>query len=402
MKILVADKFAESARDTLVADGHTVVFDPELKDASLLAALGEVNPTVLVVRSTKVTADMLNAGSKLALVVRAGAGVNTIDIDTASKLGIYVANCPGKNAVAVAELTMGLILALDRRIADNAAQLRAGHWNKKEFGKARGIKGSTLGLIGLGSIGKEVAERAKAFDLNVLAWSRSLTEQTAKELKIGYCASPIEVAKNSDIVSIHVAVTDDTRGMCDAKFFSAMKEGAYFINTSRGEVVDEAALIKALDDRGIRAGLDVFCDEPGAAEGQWQTELSTHRNVVGTHHIGASTDQATTAIGDEALRVIRRFAVTGEVDNCVNLEDNPPASHIMSVRHVNRVGVLAKVLHELQAAGINVLNMENQLFRGDEAATATIGLDKEPDEVVQKAITAASDAIISVSVQARS
>ena len=401
MKILIADKFAESARDMLAAEGHEVVFDPELKDGALLSALGEHNPKVLVVRSTKVTTDMLNAPANLALVVRAGAGVNTIDIATASKLGIYVSNCPGKNAVAVAELAIGLMLAVDRRIPDNAAQLREGLWNKKEFGKARGIKGCTLGLIGLGAIGKEVASRAKALEMEVIAWSRSLTEKTAKLLGVGFCSSPLEVARNSDIVSVHVAVTGDTKGLCNSDFFSAMKDGAFFINTSRGEVVDEGALIDAMNKKAIRAGLDVFCNEPAAGSDQWKSDLSAHPFVVGTHHIGASTEQATTAIGDEALRVIQTFASTGEVLNCVNLEDNPPASHIMSVRHANRVGVLAKVLHEVQLAGINVLNMENQLFQGDEAATATIGLDKEPTEAVRKAICAASDAIISVSVQAR-
>lgn len=401
MEILIADKFAQSARDTLTRDGHELTFDPALKDDALLAALAEVNPSILVVRSTKVTADMLNAASNLALVVRAGAGVNTIDVAAAAKLGIYVSNCPGKNSVAVAELAIGLMLALDRRIADNVSALRAGKWNKKEFGKARGLKGCTLGLIGFGSIGREVAVRARALGLKVAAWSRSLTPETAAEFNITCCISPLEVAKQSDIISVHLAATPETKNLCGSEFFAAMREGAYFINTARGEVVDEAALLKAIESKGIRAGLDVFCDEPSAAEAEWSSQISQHPAVYGTHHIGASTDQATTAIGDEALRVIRCFASRGEVLNCVNLEENPPASHLISVRHANRVGVLAKVLHELQAAGINVLNMENQLFQGDEAATATIGLDKEPSAELRKAICASSDAIISVSVQAR-
>src|SRR5437016_6916013 len=151
MNVLVADKFEKSGIDGLKAAGCHVAYEPDLKEESLVQAIGSSGADVLIVRSTKVTTDMLDAG-RLSLIVRAGAGYNTIDVAAASKRGIYVSNCPGKNAIAVAELAFGLILSLDRRIADNVIALRAGQWNKNEFSKAKGLFGRTLGLIGLGQI----------------------------------------------------------------------------------------------------------------------------------------------------------------------------------------------------------------------------------------------------------
>ncbi|HKC55637.1 MAG TPA: NAD(P)-dependent oxidoreductase, partial [Vicinamibacterales bacterium] len=171
MKVLIADQFEQVGIDGITAAGCEVIYQPTLADEQLAGALASTKADVLVVRSTKVTDAMLASGS-LSLIVRAGAGVNTIDVNAASRRGIYVSNCPGKNAIAVAELTFALILALDRRIAENVIDLRAGTWNKKEYSKAKGLFGRTLGIIGYGSIGQEVAQRAKAFGMPVVAWSR--------------------------------------------------------------------------------------------------------------------------------------------------------------------------------------------------------------------------------------
>src|SRR6185503_9390165 len=158
-------------------------------------------------------------------------------VAAASKGGIYVSNCPGKNSIAVAELAFALILALDRRIGDNVIALRRGEWNKKEFSKARGLFGRKLGLISVGKIGQEMIPRAQAFGMPVIAWSRSLTPERAAELGIEYKATPAEVAREADIVSVHLALNSETKGMLGAEFFSAMQPGSYFINTARGEVV---------------------------------------------------------------------------------------------------------------------------------------------------------------------
>src|SRR5918911_4567312 len=291
MKVLIADKFEQSGRDGLDAAGCDYSYQPDVKDDGLVEAIRGYEPDVLVVRSTKVTEPMMDAGP-LKLVVRAGAGYNTIDVAAASRRGIYVSNCPGKNSIAVAELAFALILALDRRIADNVIALRQGFWNKKEFSKARGLYGRTLGLIGTGKIGQEMIPRARAFGMSVVAWSRSLTPERAAELGVERMDTPQAVARVADVVSVHLALKPETRSLVGADIFNSMKEGAIFINTSRGEVVDQAALQHALKTRNIRAGLDVFAAEPTSATGEFTDEIVKEPNLYGTHHIGASTDQA--------------------------------------------------------------------------------------------------------------
>src|SRR5437868_2042240 len=243
MRVLIADKFEQSGRDGLLALGCEISYQPDLKDDALVKAVRKESPDVLLVRGTKVTEPMLEAGP-VKLVVRAGAGYNTIDVAAASKRGIYVSNCPGKNSIAVAELAFALMLALDRRVADNVISLRKGEWRKDEYSKARGLFGRTLGLLGVGQIGHEMIPRARAFGMPVVAWSRSLTPELAESLGVHYKSSPEEVAKAADVVSVHVAMTPETKGFLNASFFATMREGAYFINTARGEVVDQPALLK--------------------------------------------------------------------------------------------------------------------------------------------------------------
>lgn len=375
MKVLVVDNFPESGLRKMQAVGCEVLYKPEAKGDALLELLRSAAPDVLVVRSSKVTQAMLDAGLP-SLVVRAGSGYDTIDVAAASARGIYVSNCPGKNSTAVAELTFGLMLALDRRICDNVIQLRAGQWNKKEFSQARGLYGRTLGIIGLGQIGREVTQRAHAFGMPVVAWSRSLTPARAEELGITYKANPEEVAAAADIVSVHLAKTPETKHLMGEKFFQAMKPGAYFINTARAEVVDYAALERAIREKGIRAGLDVYAQEPAQASGAFEDGLAKLDAVYGTHHIGASTEQAQDAIAEETARIIQTYKETGHVPNVVNLCRHSPATHLLVVRHRDRVGVLAHILTEIKSAGINVQEMENIVFEGAQAAIARIHLDQ--------------------------
>ncbi|HVF28790.1 MAG TPA: 3-phosphoglycerate dehydrogenase family protein [Pyrinomonadaceae bacterium] len=379
MRVLIADKFEQSGRDGLQAAGCEVSYQPEAKDESLIEAIQEKQPDVLVVRSTKVSEGALDAGA-LKLVVRAGAGYNTIDVAAASKRGIYVSNCPGKNSIAVAELAFALILALDRRIADNVVALRRGEWNKKEFSKARGLYGRTLGLIGTGQIGQEVIRRAHAFGMPVVAWSRNLTPERAGVLGIEQKDTPLDVARAGEVVSVHLALQPETRGMIGADFFAAMRDGAYFINTARGEVVDQGALLEAMRGRGIRAGLDVYAAEPTSATGEFSGEIAREANLYGTHHIGASTDQAQEAIAAETVRIVRAFKETGKVPNVVNLAARTPATHLLVVRHRDRPGVLAHVLDAIRQANINVQEMENIIFEGSEAAVARINLEAAPSK----------------------
>ena len=388
MRVLIADSFERSGVDALTAAGMEITVDPALSGASLAEAVAAQRPDVLVVRSTKVPEDVLAAGP-LKLVVRAGAGYNTIDVAAASKRGIYVSNCPGKNSIAVAELAFGLVLALDRRIVDNALDLREGRWNKSAYSKAAGLYGRTLGLVGVGGIGGAMIARAKGFGMKVVAWSRSLTPERAEELGIVALESPLAVAAAADVVSVHVALNDGTRGLCGADFFAAMKPGALFVNTSRGEVVDEAALTKAIEDKGIRAGLDVYADEPAGGSSDYTGAIGKNAGVYGTHHIGASTAQAQEAIAAEAVRIITAFAATGEVPNAVNIAVTTPAVCSLVVRHLDRPGVLAACLDAVSRAGINVQEMSNTVFDGSEAAVATISLEVVPSAGLLEAIKSA-------------
>ena len=393
MRVLIADKFEQSGRDGLQALGCEISYEPDLKDEALVEAIRKEAPDVLVVRGTKVTEPMLDAGP-VKLVVRAGAGFNTIDVAAASKRGIYVSNCPGKNSIAVAELAFALILALDRRITENVIALRRGEWNKKEFSKARGLYGRTLGLIGVGKIGQEMIPRARAFGMPVVAWSRSLTPERGSALGVEYKESPVAVAEASDIVSVHLALNSETRGLISAEVFNSMRRGSYFINTARGEVVDQVALLQAMKSRGIRAGLDVYAVEPTSSAGDFLDEIAKEENLYGTHHIGASTDQAQEAIATETVRIVREFKETGKVPNVVNLARRTPATHRLVVRHLDRPGVLASVLDAIKAEHINVQEMENIVFEGAAAAVARINLDNAPSKEVLNRMRAGSADII--------
>ena len=396
MKVLIADKFEKVGIDGLKELGCSIVSRPDLTADALPAAIKEVDPHILIVRGTKVTADALQAGTALTLVIRAGAGIDTIDVTAASSRGIFVSNCPGKNSIAVAELVMGLLLASDRRIPDQVADLRQGKWNKAEYSKARGLYGRTLGIVGLGQIGREIAARARAFGMRVLAWSRTLTHEEADRLGLAYAHNPLEVARLSDVVTINVAANAETKHLVNAEFLAAMRPGAYLINTSRGSVVDEAALAQAMGDKKLRAGLDVFQNEPAGGTGEFKSAILQVPGVYGTHHVGASTDQAQVAIAHEVIRIVQAFQATGEVPNVVNRLARSSASHVLSIRHRNRPGVLAHVFGVLANAEINVEEVENIIYHGAQATLARIHLDGAPGNGALERIKTGNADIISV------
>lgn len=398
MRVLIADAFPERYLDDLRALGLEVVYDPSATTESLPEKAQRTQ--IVVVRSTKVDRATIESAKDLGLILRAGAGYDTIDVAAASERGIFVANCPGKNAVAVAELAFGLMLAIDRRIPDGTADLRRGAWNKKEYSKADGLKGRALGVIGLGSIGLAVVERAKAFEMHVFAHSRSLTFSRAEELGVEYCSSLQEIAQKSDIVTVHLAQTKDTKGMFDSRFFAQMKPRAMFINTSRGGLHDEDALIAAMKEKGVRAGLDVFANEPAAGTAQGlNAEIFSMPGLVGTHHIGASTEQSQDAIAAEAIRICREYIATGRPPNVVNIEAHAPAKCELVVRHYDKVGVLAQVLGIIRKYGINVADMTNTIFRGSKAAVAAIRIAEPPPKELLAEIAALEEMVIQVEVK---
>ena len=398
MRILFADKFPDRQLAEIQARGHDCELRSDLAAADLPAAIPGFE--VLVVRSTRVEGATFAEADALELVIRAGAGYNTIDVVAAADRGVYVSNVPGKNAIAVAELAFGLMLAVDRNIPDNVADLRAGRWDKARYQKARGMYGRVAGVIGLGAIGLAFAERAHAFGMQVHALAKTRDEDAARRLAALGVTYPPDLAKlaaASDVLSFHVPADATTRGMIGADLLEHVRPGTIVLNTSRGDLVDEGAMLAALD-RGVRAGFDVYPDEPSTGTGEYSSALARHRNVYGTHHIGASTDQAQHAIADEVVGIIADFEA-GAVRNPVNLEGLRGTSTLL-IRHLNEVGVLARLLRMLGEAGINVEQMDNRIFSGGKAASATIQISGVVDDELRSRV-ARDPQVLGVSVEWR-
>lgn len=318
MKILIADKFEQVGIDGLKRLGAEVHSEPGTADATLTQRIAALAPQVLIVRSTKVQAPQLAASPALKLVIRAGSGYDTIDINAAREKGIKVANCPGMNAVAVAELAFGHILNLDRRISDNVADARAHKWDKKGYSKARGVKGSTLGIVGMGKIGTELAKRALAFEMKV-SWFDVIPDYNPVPHADCHRTDVDEIFREADYVSLHVPGTGATKHLVNAERLKTMKKHACIINTSRGSVVDEAALTAALKAGTIRAAaLDVFENEPPADAKELQSPLADLPNLYLSHHIGASTEQAQLAVAELTVEIVVQFQRDGTVLHCVN------------------------------------------------------------------------------------
>ena len=382
MRLLIADKLHPRAIEELRSLPLEVVYEPELTKESLEKSLQGVG--VLIVRSTEVTAAAIENSRQLNLIVRAGASFNTIDVRAASKRGIYVANCPGKNASAVAELVLGLILSLDRRIPDAVASLRAGKWERQEFGKAEGLHGKTLGIAGLGAIGREVAQRARCLGLNIVAWSRSLSPGRAADLGIGYATSIEDLASKSHILSLHLALVERTRQIVNRRVIGLLQDRGMLINTARADLVDTAALLEAVEKRGLRVGLDVFPEEPrGSRTFDASQVFHTYTSggiVYGTPHIAAATDQAQLAIASETVRIIRSFLLEANVPNVVNVSSSSAARFQVVIRMMDKVGTFANVLAVLKRHGINVEEVTNTVFEGGVAACAKLRLLSRPTE----------------------
>ncbi|MFA7227958.1 MAG: hydroxyacid dehydrogenase [Melioribacteraceae bacterium] len=312
MKVLIADKFPENHIQTLRDSGFEIVYEPKAGENDIPDLVKDAE--FIVVRSTNVNASAINAATNLKIVIRAGSGYNNIDVAAATAKGVSVSNTPGKNSIAVAELAMGLIISLDRKIPDNVKDFGNSVWNKAKYSKAEGLYGKTLGIIGVGNIGKEIAKRAQAFGMKVIGFDVFKSEG----LGIEYIDDVEKLISMSDVITLHVPANPQTKGMFNDKLFGLMKKGAMIINTSRADVIDEDALIKAVKEKGIAAGVDVFKGEPEGKDGTVASKLQNIEGIYVTHHIGASTEQAQDAVAEETVNIIMGYKKSGKVLNCVN------------------------------------------------------------------------------------
>ncbi|MFH0733547.1 MAG: NAD(P)-dependent oxidoreductase [bacterium] len=390
MKVLIADKFPDFYVQKLKDKNVEVIYEPKLGENDIPKYSNDVD--TIVVRSTKVNADAIVNSTRLNLIIRAGAGFNNIDIKAANKKGIYVANCPGKNSIAVAELAMGLIIALDRKIADNVADFNNGVWNKEIFSKAEGLAGKTLAIIGYGNIGKELAKRALAFGIRVLV--KDVMPITDEDVEV--FDDFAKTLPRADIISLHLPANAQTRGLFNEKMFGYLKPGTILINTSRAEVIDEDALIKAIKENNLKVGLDVFKGEPEGKNGFVSSLLQGLPNVYVTHHIGASTEQAQNAVAEETVKIIHHYVETGTVLHWVNNAKAADSPYQLIVKHYDKPGVLASVLDVLKQGDINIEEMENIIFDDRLVASCTLKLKTQATEAMLK-IIAHNVNVISVS-----
>jgi D-3-phosphoglycerate dehydrogenase len=334
MKVIVADKISERGVQLLKETGWNVVLTS--KD-NLIAEIADAE--ALIVRSaTKVTADLLDKAPKLRAVGRAGVGVDNIDLEAATRHGVLVMSTPGGNAISVAEHTFALLLSLARQVPQMDTALRAGRWEKSSSGTE--LRGKTLGLIGLGRIGSEVAVRAEAFDMRVLAYDPYISESAALELSVELV--PLDkLLAESDFISLHTAVSPATQNMINADSIEKMKKSARLINAARGELIDEAALANALKSgRLAGAAVDVFLEEPPK-----NSPLIGLPNVIATPHIAGSTQEAQEEVGTQVAVQIKDYLSEGIIRNAVNL----PALSADQYRRVRPYLQLAEQLGSLVA-----------------------------------------------------
>lgn len=378
MHLLIADKMDTHALEELKVLGVTITSQPELTKETLAGALGGVG--ILVVRATEVTREAIDHAKELNLIIRAGAEVTNIDVAAASARGIYVANCPGKNAAAVAELAMGLIVALDRRIVDATVDLRQGRWEKAKYAVARGLQGRRIGIAGLGAVGHEMLTRARAFGLDPWACSRSLSPSRAAKLGVGYARTLRELASRSDILSLHLPVTAQTRGAVDREVLEALPDGAILINTARSALIDHAALQDVMVKKALRVGLDVHPSEPRDGSAVFESHLFESGLVYGTPHIAAATEQSQRAIAEETARIVRSFLTEATVPNVVNICATSPARFVIVLRMRDKVGALANTLSVLKRHGLNIEEISNTVFDGAMATCTKLRVTGRPSE----------------------
>ncbi|MBW2523956.1 MAG: D-3-phosphoglycerate dehydrogenase [Deltaproteobacteria bacterium] len=386
MRLLLADELDREPFEELPLLGVEVIYQPSLTAATLGDALRGAH--ILVVSSTRVTADVLEAAPELSLIVVTGLDVGVVDVEAASARGIYVANCSGQTASAVAETAFSLILALDRKLVEATSDLRGGRWEPARYQGARGLDGRRIGIAGLGAVGRRVLECARAFGMEAHVWSRSLTPAGARRLDVGYAATLEQLAARSDVFSIHLALRPDTRGVISRQVLEALPEEAIVVQTAHPAIVDYDALRELVAQKGLRVGLDLYPDEP-SGDGGGLLELSGERGLVyGTPHIASSTRQAEKAVAGEVCRIVRAFLTEEEVPNVVNVCRNTPARFTVVLRMKDEVGVLANALNVIKRHGINVEEVTNTVFDGARAGCTKLRVSGRPTESCLQEISA--------------
>jgi D-3-phosphoglycerate dehydrogenase / 2-oxoglutarate reductase len=354
MKILVCDPISPKGIALLQQrpEFEVVVLPKRLSEAELLPIVADA--VAMVVRSeTKVTKKVLEAAPKLRVVGRAGVGIDNVDVAAATQSGVVVMNTPAGNTITTAELTFTMLLSLARKVPQAHGTMVAGKWDRKQFQGVE-LAGKTLGVLGMGRIGTEVAKRALAFGMRVVGYDPFLTEARAKALGVELATDLDVVYREADFITVHMPVTEQTKGMLNAAAFAKMKPGVRLVNCARGEIIVENDLIAALDSGKVTAaGLDVFIVEPLAADHPFRT----HPKLILTPHLGASSEEAQEKCGIEVAEVITGYLLTGEVRNAVNLPYLDAKTYEQVKPYLLLGEKLGKLLAQLAPAQVDKLHI---------------------------------------------
>ncbi len=354
MKIIICDPISPKGIALLQArpEFQVVVLPKRLSEAELLPLVADA--TALVVRSeTKVTKNIIAAAKQLRVVGRAGVGVDNVDIDASTQSGVVVMNTPGGNTITTAELTFTMLLSLARKVPQAHATMISGKWDRKQFQGVE-LAGKTLGVLGMGRIGTEVAKRAIAFGMRVVAYDPYLTEDRAQAIGAEFAADLDHVYREADFITVHMPVTKETKEMLNAAAFSKMKPGVKIVNCARGEIISEADLIAALESNKVAgAALDVFAVEPLPADHPYRKQA----NLILTPHLGASTEEAQEKCGIEVAEVIAGYLLTGEVRNAVNLPYLDAKTYEQVKPYLPLGEALGKLLAQLSPATADKLHI---------------------------------------------
>ena len=386
IKILFGCNVPEEILEEFRALGTELIYEPNIAPDRLEKIVGDTN--ILVISRNRISPEIIAAGHELQMIIRAGTDVSNISVQQASEAGIFVCNCPYKDATAIAELTFGYLLSVDRRLfahVQASRQQKPGVIPKLE---ALGLAGRTLGVLGYGPVEKEIIQRALAFEMKVNAWSpASLTPEIAAERKIGFCDRPRDVARDSDMLSVYISPQNQAAHLVDVDLLESMRPGASLVYIGHPGALDLSALADVASRRDIRVAYDISAPQLTAGDvGRFIARLQALPNVIGTYGLADRTHQSREETAREVLRIVREFILNGKVLNCLNLIEYNPAMWQLLMRLKDRVGVLASVMDVLRADGISMEDITSHLFTGAQAVWITMAVDERPSAEALAAI----------------
>lgn len=385
MQILICCQLPESALSELRALGTHVIYEPDCPSNEIEQRVADA--AILVVGRRRVPPSAVTSAARLQMIVRAGTSTQNIAVQEASAHGIFVCNCPRKDAVAIAELFVGLLIALDRRLLPCSRQLAEGNLDEPLDIDAKGLHGRTLGLLGFERVGEELAARARALGMRVRAWGASLTPEQAAAAGVEYCLWPSELAASSDMLAAFLPGLESQEQKINAEILDNMRPGAYLAFIGHPSCIDEDALVRAAEEKRLRVGYDLYAvDLASSRTARVQRKLHSIADVIGTHYLAGRTQQSWDATAAEVVQVVRQFLVAGEVMNCVNLLERSPATWQLVLRLRDAVGVMAAIMEHVRADGINAEEITTRVFSGAHAAWSVIALDERPSTEALEAI----------------